>query len=380
MINEINSEENAINITNIKNIINKFYVNDEIKNSTLITNGTVNMTTFHIGLNKKYILQRINPTVFKKPIKVMENIKEYNYIAKKVIGSDGVYNKWIVPNMYYSEQNQPYYIDELDNLWRLYDYIDGNVYVKPVSLDHVSKLGIGLAKMHSLLKALNHTQINSFSEHFHDICYYYKVYKDINDDNSYNDLEIYCKKMIDQNCRYMIKRFNEHSNLTKQIIHGDPKIGNMVFHKKDNSVITFIDLDTLYYAPLVIDICDCLRSITNVAGDTPIEYDMVEFDVQVLKTFLKAYMETELVQLSDYDIDSIYFYLKLLPFELGLRFFSDYLKGSEYFPVKNKTDNLYKAVSQFKLFEEISNSNVEVVINDILRRGYDDKHEFKNSI
>ena len=54
--------------------------------------------------------------------------------------------------------------------------------------------------------------------------------------------------------------------------------------------------------------------------------------------------------------DAIY----LIPFELGLRFFTDYLVGNVYFKVKHKSHNLERAVVQFKLAESIESQSTEI--------------------
>jgi hypothetical protein len=45
--------------------------------------------------------------------------------------------------------------------------------------------------------------------------------------------------------------------------------------------------------------------------------------------------------------------VRLLPFELGLRFFQDYLAGDRYFKVRQPGQNLNRARVQFRLCEAI---------------------------
>ena len=53
--------------------------------------------------------------------------------------------------------------------------------------------------------------------------------------------------------------------------------------------------------------------------------------------------------------DSAYFYpaIRLMPWELGIRFLTDYLEGNRYFKVEFPDENLHKAVVQFRLTESI---------------------------
>ena len=55
------------------------------------------------------------------------------------------------------------------------------------------------------------------------------------------------------------------------------------------------------------------------------------------------------------DADRAYLFdsIRLLPFELGLRFFQDYLAGNVYFKTKQPEQNLNRARVQFRLCESV---------------------------
>jgi hypothetical protein len=57
--------------------------------------------------------------------------------------------------------------------------------------------------------------------------------------------------------------------------------------------------------------------------------------------------------LSDADLDYLYDAIRLISFELGLRFLSDYLAGDVYFRVTHPQQNLQRARVQFRLTEDI---------------------------
>jgi hypothetical protein len=49
-----------------------------------------------------------------------------------------------------------------------------------------------------------------------------------------------------------------------------------------------------------------------------------------------------------------------MTFELGVRFFTDYLAGNVYFKVKHAQHNLQRALVQFKLTESIEAFEVDI--------------------
>jgi hypothetical protein len=66
------------------------------------------------------------------------------------------------------------------------------------------------------------------------------------------------------------------------------------------------------------------------------------------------------------DRQYLYDSIRLLPFELGLRFFQDYLNGNIYFKTKTPEQNLNRARVQFRLCESIEAR--ERSIRDLISR------------
>jgi len=70
--------------------------------------------------------------------------------------------------------------------------------------------------------------------------------------------------------------------------------------------------------------------------------------------------------LSDNDRKYLFDCIRLITFELGLRFFADYIAGDKYFKVRHDGQNLNRARVQFKLTESIETR--EKQIRGILER------------
>ena len=65
------------------------------------------------------------------------------------------------------------------------------------------------------------------------------------------------------------------------------------------------------------------------------------------------------------DFSYLYDSIRLIDFELGLRFFTDYLEGDVYFKVRRPEHNLARALVQFRLVESIESQ--ETAIRNIIR-------------
>ncbi len=137
----------------------------------------------------------------------------------------------------------------------------------------------------------------------------------------------------------------------RRVIHGDPKLDNLLFEPAGERALCLIDLDTVQPGLLHHDIGDCLRSCCNRAGEAGA--DSVRFDPQLCEALLGGYAETTAGLLSQTEIDLIATAIRLLPLELGIRFLTDHLQGDQYFRVRHRGENLTKARRQLALVADI---------------------------
>jgi hypothetical protein len=69
---------------------------------------------------------------------------------------------------------------------------------------------------------------------------------------------------------------------------------------------------------------------------------------------------------SERDHQFLYPAIRLIPFELGLRFYTDYLEGNRYFKVIDPDENLHRAQAQFRLCASVMTN--EVKLKKLIRR------------
>ena len=122
---------------------------------------------------------------------------------------------------------------------------------------------------------------------------------------------------------------------------------------KNGQAVSLIDLDTLKPGLVHYDIGDCLRSACNRLGEETEDWQDVVFDVDLAQSILQGYLSLAKDFLQEQDYDYLYASIRLIAFELGLRFFTDYLADNVYFKVKHRRHNLTRALVQFKLTESI---------------------------
>jgi hypothetical protein len=131
-----------------------------------------------------------------------------------------------------------------------------------------------------------------------------------------------------------------------------------------------VDLDTVKPGLVHYDIGDCLRSCCNSLGEETEQIEDVRFDLDLGRAILEGYLGEARQFLTAHDYAYIYDAIRLIAFELGLRFFTDYLEGDVYFRARHRRHNLTRALVQFKLVESIEEqeSDIRAIVASLEQR------------
>ncbi|MBR6345580.1 MAG: phosphotransferase [Lachnospiraceae bacterium] len=290
------------------------YIDEPVLDITEIHGGHINKT-FLVTAKDKYVLQCLNYDLYSEYTDILTD----NYFSYKN-ACDMVSNKdnWNCPEWLMAKNGQFFYCD--DNIWRMYRYIPGDNKI----VDSY-KTGEGLGKLHRILSYCNN--IKPVHSHLYDLNNYYEQYININGNN--NPRIDTCDKKISDNIDKMLSIKDTEINN----IHGDAKAGNMIIN--EGKVIGFIDFDTLMPGSVLNDMADCMRSCCSNK-----KYILIE---EKVKGFLDGYSHGFGKSLSDDRIKLLHQFYKRNRFMLGLRYYTDYLKGNIYFKENNPGDNLNKA-------------------------------------
>ena len=123
----------------------------------------------------------------------------------------------------------------------------------------------------------------------------------------------------------------KQGKLTPRPIHGDPKVNNVMLDTATGQAVALVDLDTVKPGLVHYDIGDCLRSGCNPLGEETGDWEAVRFEPELGRAILSGYLPWARGFLGPDDYAYLYDAVRLLAFELGLRFFTDYLAGQRLF-------------------------------------------------
>ncbi|RJQ19880.1 MAG: aminoglycoside phosphotransferase family protein [Nitrospiraceae bacterium] len=340
-------------------------------------NGNINQTflvTLNAGGEKHFVLQRINTRVFSRPELIMSNMRiatghMRQHLQRAPLGEG---RRWEVPQVLLTKRGEDHWTDPEGSFWRAISYIENAQSFDTVKdIGHAGEIGYALGIFHNLLSDLPPGLLADTLEGFHITPRYLRhFYKVMEKYSGRKSPEInYCLNFV--NARnawaHVLENARAQGKLSLRTIHGDPKVNNFMIDITTGQAVGIVDLDTVKPGLVHYDIGDCLRSGCNPAGERTENGETVRFDTDFCRAILQGYLLTAKKFLTGSDFDYMFDSVRLLAFELGLRFLTDYLEGNVYFRVGHPEHNLARALVQFKLTESIESQKKTIhnIIGDM---------------
>ncbi len=358
-------------LNKITEIADKFNLDSRISDVQPFGDGNIN-DTFLVTLENdninKTILQRINDSVFPEPDLVMLNMCAVtNHIKARLDREDREnVRRWDIPDIYPTAEGREYFVDANKSVWRTLTYIEGaRTFKKIQNSSHATETGYALGRFHDLVSDLDIGKLHDTLPGFHVTPEYLSAYDDIagNAKNLPASPELsHCQRFVEarRSFAHILEDARDQNLLVSRPIHGDPKVDNIMIDDNSGKAVSIIDLDTVKPGLVQYDIGDCLRSGCNPGGEDPDDLGTVVFQTDFCRSILKGYLGEAKTFLTPADYDYIYESIRLIAFELGLRFFSDYLQGNIYFKASDAEHNLRRAMVQFTLTESIESQSDKI--------------------
>lgn len=326
-------------------MIHKILEHYHIKPTKIVTIdiGLINKTYKIEAGQENFILQKMNSRYGHENIEDIRNIS--NYINTR---------EQIVPELIRTQSGN-YYIERNGEYWRIFEFIDGNIYKKLPNDLIANEVGFILGKFHRLTGNLEY-KFQTKNPPIHDSERFFKIYTNtIRKDDLPKDVHKIHESIID-----MPKLFLDNK-LRKLIIHGDPKISNFIFSKDGKRAIKIIDLDECNRDNVIVELGDAFRSWCG--GDEADPNN--NFDLDKFSAAINGYLRGVDGLITNKERRLIIQGIKLITLELTSRFLTDYVEDN-YFGWDNskyasrKEHNLARAQGQFTLYKDIVQKEKEI--------------------
>ena len=324
-------------------------------------NGNINDTylvTIDAALpeERQFVMQRINTQVFKQPKLIMRNMRAFTEHVRRRARAEG--HLWEMPRVVPACDGQDFYIDPDGNFWRAISYVHGARSFETIKDTALAReVGYALGTFQYLISDLPIQMLSDTLEGFHIMPRYLQNFDQaFSHDGFRKNAEVnYCLDFIEQRRTFahVLEDAREQGKLRLRPVHGDPKVNNVMIDETTGRAISLVDLDTVKPGLIHYDIGDCMRSGCNPLGEETEDWEAVQFDPEIGSAILEGYLTQARNFLTEADYSYLFDSIRLLSFELGVRFFTDHLAGNVYFKVKHPQHNLQRALVQFKLTESI---------------------------
>ncbi|HHU16050.1 MAG: aminoglycoside phosphotransferase family protein [Kiritimatiellae bacterium] len=333
--------------------------------------GNVNDTFLGIFRNtfaeEQVILQRVNRKVFPQPEVIMRNLHRLTAHVHAKLEAEAEAGRtdrvWQMPRIVKTRTGEDYFVDETGDIWRVITKIaSATAYDEAQNAEHAAECGAVLGHFHWLVSDLDPADIIDPLPGFHITPNYMAQYDATLQNEPLAEKRLNASMEARRMAKFIEDRRGfagtlqdalQRGELSLRLMHGDPKVNNIMIDDFTGKGTAMIDLDTVSPGLIHYDFGDALRSICNPAGEEEQNLSKVVFDLDLCAAFCKGYMKHARAFLTEADRHYLYDAIRLITFELGLRFFQDYLAGSVYFKIRQPEQNLNRARVQFRLCESI---------------------------
>ena len=320
-------------------------------------NGHIN-DTYISNSEPRYILQRINHSIFKNPDQVMSNIVGVTeFLRKKIIAAGGDPDRETL-TVVKTKDGKNFYKTEDGDYFRMYGYIENAVSYEAVENPaQFSEAARCFGRFQNMLSDYPADKLYDTIPFFHDTV---KRFGDFETAVA-NDMAGR-KASVQKEIDFVFSRKADAAvvvdaiadgRVPVRVTHNDTKLNNVLLDRVTGKGVCVIDLDTVMPGSLLYDFGDALRFGASTGAEDETDLDKIHFDLELFEAFTKGFLEEVGDVLTPTEIELLPFSAKLLSYECGMRFLGDHLNGDTYFKIHRENHNLDRARTQFKLVEEI---------------------------
>ncbi|HSP42297.1 MAG TPA: aminoglycoside phosphotransferase family protein [Luteolibacter sp.] len=328
-------------------------------------NDTYCATMDQAGQRVRYVVQRINHTVFKKPLELMENVDRvtrHSLATLKAHGHPEAYRRTLtcIP----SNEGTPYARDDEGNYWRVYPFIEGarghdeldtteQAYQAARAFGNFQKLAatLGGARLHETIPDFHHTPRRL-------VALETAILRDTAGRATEVRGEIEFARARAEDCARIVTLL-ESGDIPERVTHNDTKLNNVLLDDATAEGVCVIDLDTTMPGCVLYDFGDMVRTATPTSREDDPDAAGIGMQPDLFEALLRGYLSSADF-LNEAEMAHLAFSGKLITLEVGIRFLTDHLDGDVYFKTRRPGHNLDRCRNQFA-FVRVLEQNMDAM-------------------
>lgn len=346
----------------IQEAIDGFKLPGELVECVPYGNGHINDTyrlTYSIeSETKRYILQRMSKSIFKKPVELMENVSGVtSWLRKKIIDNGGDPERETL-TIVQSHDHLPYFIDTEDQYWRVYIFIENATCYDAVKNDEdFYQSAVAFGNFQRLLADYPADTLHETIKDFHNTPDRLEKFKKaVREDvcgraaSVQNEIQFIMER---EQLTHALYDMQLDGRLPLRVTHNDTKLNNIMIDDATGKAICVIDLDTVMPGLTANDFGDSIRFGASTALEDEKDLSKVSCDLHLFEVYAKGFIEGCGGALTDLEIETLPMGAILMTFENGIRFLTDYLEGDHYFKIHREGHNLDRCRTQLTLVKDM---------------------------
>lgn len=314
----------------------------------------------------RYLVQRINHDVFKKPYELMENIfRVTTFLAEKICTDGGDAKRETLTVVKNARGDILYAHDDKKSpasFWRVYDFIENTESLNAVrGADDFYDTAFAFGRFQKQFSDFPANTLHETIPDFHNTPLRYEAFMQSAKNDvcgraaSVNtEINFYASQ---KNAMEICSRAAQTGKLPIRVTHNDTKLNNILFDKTTGKSVCIIDLDTVMPGLAGFDFGDMIRFGANTAAEDEKDLDKVSLDIKLFEVAVRGFVEGASTgdakcALTNTEIAMLCDCTKNIILEQGIRFLTDYLNGDVYYKTSHPNHNLERAKNQMKLAED----------------------------
>ena len=346
----------------LKEVLQNFDIDGTLISVSPYGFGHINSTYLAVYENgdkpMRYILQKINTSLFKSVDELMSNIALVtDFNRERIIKRGGNPDRESL-TVIKTKAGENYYRREDGECFRVFIFIENTVAYQTVTKPkdfYYSAIAFG--SFSNLLAEFDASKLYEILPNFHNTKVRYQNFlaalekdefdraKDCQQEVEFiKAREHYYSKIVD---------LLESGKMPLKVTHNDTKLNNVLLDDKTGEPVAVIDLDTIMPGSLCYDFGDSIRFGCNPCDEDEKDLSKVNFRLDLYEMYLKGYLEAVGERITDIEKENLAFGSILMTIECGMRFLTDYLSGDTYFRTHRPGQNLDRARTQLKLVSDM---------------------------
>ena len=361
-----------MNQKTIKSVAAHFSFSGALANIKELTAGNINVTyrlTYtKDGLPHQYIIQRINTNAFKDPVSLMDNVGKVTSHIRASSQAEGINPDRRVLTFVPCDNGTLLYIDPEGGAWRAYHYVDGvTAYDQIESADLFREAGRGFGEFQTRLSDFPAAELAETIPGFHNTAWRYGAFlRAIEEDTADrvasipDDIAFFHERK--ELAHAIVSKLGHPDLLPLRVTHNDTKLNNVLIDNATGKALCVIDLDTVMPGSSLYDYGDAVRYGACTAAEDEPDLSKIDFDMTLFKAFTEGFVSATEGKLTETEIRLLPLGIKVIAYELAMRFLTDYINGDVYFKTNYEGHNLVRARAQMKLLTVVEEKYEEMCV------------------